>query len=88
MGNRKHVTIQKQVEGGEPVEGKVLPQSVPVWERNGWTVVDDESNRDVSDEDQTTVDPAEARAVEAQVAPRQRGQVAQAQPAPVNTNKE
>lgn len=46
MAKRKHVVIEM---GG--VTGKCLPSALEVWQRNGWTVVDDGTSQGVSEEE-------------------------------------
>lgn len=47
----KYVEIQK---GGE--KAKVMPSSVPVWEKHGWTLVDDGDSEARSNEPQAEGD--------------------------------
>ena len=42
MANQKTRYISIKSEDG--VEGRILNESLPAWERNGWTVVDDGSS--------------------------------------------
>lgn len=39
MAKTKYVTIEKDGE-----QGQIMPASISVWEKNGWTVVDDGSS--------------------------------------------
>jgi hypothetical protein len=45
MAKPQYVKIEKN-----GVEGQCLPQSLDVWERNGWTVVDDGDSEDAGSE--------------------------------------
>lgn len=50
MSRAQHVEIQK----GE-LRGRVLPRSLPTWEANGWTRVDDGSSEPEPSGDTTPV---------------------------------